>query len=449
MFKHLKPIMCVKINEALVVSSCAGGQVRVWSMETASLIRQISGHQGAVLCLCVDQWHILSGGSDGVVKAWSTNCSFKKCLKSFEHPKEVLTMAFLFLRIITGCMDGRIRIFNFLNGDCLRVIKTNMKQCPVLSLHTHHNTVVVNTRERIQMLQFAEVQWDYSASAHRNICEQFNVSSVNVAQNSDQVIHRRSSSPKRPFLHLKSLSAASLQHSQGSQRDSTRPATWCQAQSHNHNRASVKMQTQGLNRLQTGPSAGHPVSIQKRAIFSRSTTLSPDETSDSKRSTLTQSEKAVKERVRKRGPHHPPTANLILLKAGSSPMSCYSDQARSNMELNARVRDAWGPQTCPSEAHAPYSTLNTQRFTPHSFHNEVRPSYKSSPLQSVFPEDAKTARLFMKRISFPNHLHKDSETSKAISPHVSLDPFKKHRDFQLKTDTQQETFIQEGTQQHW
>uniref|UniRef100_A0A8C1Q1C0 F-box and WD repeat domain containing 10 n=1 Tax=Cyprinus carpio TaxID=7962 RepID=A0A8C1Q1C0_CYPCA len=127
-FKHLKPIMCVKINKTLVISSCAGGQIRIWSMETASLVRQISGHQGAVLCLCINQWHILSGGSDGVVKAWSTNSSFKKCLRIFQHPKEVLTMSFLFLRIITGCMDGKIRIFNFLTGDCLRVIKTNIKQ---------------------------------------------------------------------------------------------------------------------------------------------------------------------------------------------------------------------------------------------------------------------------------------------------------------------------------
>lgn len=38
-FKHLKPIMCVKINKTLVISSCAGGQIRIWSMETASLVR--------------------------------------------------------------------------------------------------------------------------------------------------------------------------------------------------------------------------------------------------------------------------------------------------------------------------------------------------------------------------------------------------------------------------
>jgi len=57
------------------------------TLNTLFLLQQISGHKGAVLCLCFDQWHILSGGSDGEVKAWSTNCSFKKCLRTFQHPK--------------------------------------------------------------------------------------------------------------------------------------------------------------------------------------------------------------------------------------------------------------------------------------------------------------------------------------------------------------------------
>uniref|UniRef100_A0A8C1XBF7 F-box and WD repeat domain containing 10 n=1 Tax=Cyprinus carpio TaxID=7962 RepID=A0A8C1XBF7_CYPCA len=212
-FKHLKPIMCVKINETLVISSCAGGQIRIWSMETASL--QISGHQGAVLCLCINQWHILSGGSDGVVKAWSTNSSFKKCLRIFQHPKEVLTMSFLFLRIITGCMDGKIRIFNFLTGDCLRVIKTNIKQCPVLSLHTHHNTVVVNNRSSVLMLQFAEVHWDYSASAVRNFFEQSHFSPENVLRSAERMPRGSSSRLKSRSHHFKSLSTPSMQRAQG------------------------------------------------------------------------------------------------------------------------------------------------------------------------------------------------------------------------------------------
>uniref|UniRef100_A0A673JVD6 F-box and WD repeat domain containing 10 n=1 Tax=Sinocyclocheilus rhinocerous TaxID=307959 RepID=A0A673JVD6_9TELE len=144
---HFGTINCLDLYEDRLVSGAKDCRVKAClnarcspSLVNSSSLQQISGHQGAVLCLCINQWHILSGGSDGVVKAWSTNSSFKKCLRIFQHPKEVLTMSFLFLRIITGCMDGKIRIFNFLTGDCLRVIKTNMKQCPVLSLHTHHNT---------------------------------------------------------------------------------------------------------------------------------------------------------------------------------------------------------------------------------------------------------------------------------------------------------------------
>ncbi|XP_067285795.1 F-box and WD repeat domain containing protein 10B isoform X2 [Pseudorasbora parva] len=259
-FKHLKPVLCVKINETLVISSCAGGQIRIWSMETASLTRQISGHQGAVLCLCFDQWHILSGGSDGEVKAWSTNSSVKKCLRTFQHPKEVLSMSFLFLRIITGCMDGKIRIFNFLNGDCLRVIRTNMKQCPVLSLHTHHNTVVVNTKGSILMLQFAEVHWDYSVSA---FFARSQIALENVPQRTERKTRGASPSPKSRFHHFKSLSTSSMQHERDAQQESTRAATWSHLLAYRHSRASINLQSECHNRPRSVLSAGRPVSGHK------------------------------------------------------------------------------------------------------------------------------------------------------------------------------------------
>ncbi|KAI7796787.1 putative CMT1A duplicated region transcript 1 protein-like, partial [Triplophysa rosa] len=232
-FKHPKPITCVKIDETVVISSCAGGLVRIWNMESASLIKQINGHQGAVLCLCLDRWHILSGGSDGSVKAWSTNSGFNKCLRTFQHPKEVLTMSFLFLRVITGCMDGNIRIFNFLNGDCLRVIKMNVQQSPILSLHTHHNTVVVITRGTVLMLQFAEVQWDYSASAVNNF-------------------FRRS--------YTSDGGLWSKEKSSYAQPELTRATTWSKLQAHRHRRAFIDLQPELLTKPRSGPSAGSLVS---------------------------------------------------------------------------------------------------------------------------------------------------------------------------------------------
>ncbi|KAG1955203.1 CMT1A duplicated region transcript 1 protein [Pimephales promelas] len=482
-FKHLKPITCVKSNETLVVSSCAGGQIRVWCMETASLIRQISGHQGAVLCLCFDQWHILSGGSDGEVKAWSTNCSFKKCLRTFQHPKEVLTMSFLFLRLITGCMDGKIRIFNFLNGDCLRVIRTNIKQFPVLSLHTHHNTVVVNTRGGILMLQFADVHWDYSASPFFKRCQ---ISFENVPRTAEQTTQGGSPSPKSRFHRFKSLSTPSMQHARDAQQESTRVATWNQLQAHRHSRTSINMQSECLSRPRSVLSASRPVSGYKdfqnrvsRTPNTASTNLDK-KTYGTKHSVLDQSEKAALDRVRKRGPHHPVTPDLVLLRASSSQKSLCSDKARSNMELNARVRDAWGPdlsretsfQTTTkrmSEIHAPFTThsvdLNPQGssmsrqtcLTPHSLPKQSQRSFKVirsgtnkvDPLNMASPEDGKTPqRVFMRRTSMPTNCHEDFKmTKKSSLYHVPLDPFRKHGVFQLRTDTQLDAFIQECTRQ--
>lgn len=203
-------------------------------------------------------------------------------------------------------------------------------------------------------------------------------------------------------------------------------------------------------------------------------------TNDTKRSVLRQSEKAARDRVRKRGPHHPVTPDLILLRAGSYQQSCYSDLARSNMELNARVRDAWGPDSSKepsfqtstkkiSEIHAPFTThsvdLNPQSslqsrqtcLTPHSPPKQSQRSLKVirsgtnkiGLLNMTSPKDGKAPqRLFMRRTSMPTHCHEDFEmTNMTSSYHVPLDPFRDHGAFQLRTDTQLEAFIQECTRQ--
>lgn len=52
-------------------------------------------------------------------------------------------MALLFLRVISACADGKIRIYNFLNGNCLKVIKANGRGDPVLSFFIQGNRWVV------------------------------------------------------------------------------------------------------------------------------------------------------------------------------------------------------------------------------------------------------------------------------------------------------------------
>ncbi|XP_069337984.1 F-box and WD repeat domain containing protein 10B isoform X1 [Eulemur rufifrons] len=161
-FKHKDPILATRINDTYIVSSCERGIVKVWHVAMAQLVKTLSGHQGAVKCLFFDEWHILSGSADGLVMAWSMVGKYERCLMAFKHPKEVLHVSLLFLRVISACADGKIRIYNFLSGNCLKVIKANGRGDPVLSFFIQGNRIMVNTESNILMFQFEPVKWQYA-----------------------------------------------------------------------------------------------------------------------------------------------------------------------------------------------------------------------------------------------------------------------------------------------
>uniref|UniRef100_A0A452TN46 CMT1A duplicated region transcript 1 n=1 Tax=Ursus maritimus TaxID=29073 RepID=A0A452TN46_URSMA len=89
-FKHKDPILATRINDIYIVSSCERGLVKVWHVVTAQLVKTLSGHEGAVKCLCFDQWHLLSGSADGLVMAWSMVGKYERCLMAYKHPKMVI-----------------------------------------------------------------------------------------------------------------------------------------------------------------------------------------------------------------------------------------------------------------------------------------------------------------------------------------------------------------------
>ncbi|XP_027944863.1 CMT1A duplicated region transcript 1 protein isoform X3 [Eumetopias jubatus] len=89
-FKHKDPILATRINDTYIVSSCERGLVKVWHIVMAQLVKTLSGHEGAVKCLCFDQWHLLSGSTDGLVMAWSMVGKYERCLMAYKHPKMVI-----------------------------------------------------------------------------------------------------------------------------------------------------------------------------------------------------------------------------------------------------------------------------------------------------------------------------------------------------------------------
>uniref|UniRef100_A0A2K5S1L5 Uncharacterized protein n=1 Tax=Cebus imitator TaxID=2715852 RepID=A0A2K5S1L5_CEBIM len=161
-FRHKDPILAARINDTYIVSACERGVVKVWHIAMSQLVKTLSGHEGAVKCLFFDQWHLLSGSADGLVMAWSMVGKYERCLMAFKHPREVLHVSLLFLRVISACADGKIRIYNFLDGNCLKVIKANGRGDPVLSFFIRGNRMVVNTESNVLMFQFEHIKWQYA-----------------------------------------------------------------------------------------------------------------------------------------------------------------------------------------------------------------------------------------------------------------------------------------------
>ncbi|KAJ1130568.1 hypothetical protein NDU88_008919 [Pleurodeles waltl] len=369
-FKHKDPISAVKLHNDFIVSGCEKGLVKVWHVPSAQLIKTLSGHKGAIKCLSFDLWHLVSGSADGYVLAWSMMGKHRKQLMSFRHPKEVLCLELLYLRVITGCADGKIRVFNLLSGDCLRVVRVNSKADPVASFCIQGNRIVLNALSSVLIFQFEEVQWDYSIAAERvDVPKEkdkykrapFRVQSYAYVR--AQRMKRVGSSNRKLYLqtdedledgasrlshHARSLSARSMKTAQERQLESQKPASWPQIQSFRRSSAYIDLQPEFYKKPPSAKKPGNGNAECNSRMSTAHLKLKVDSDGDSgcstfrPKSALLLSEEAALKRMQQRGPHNPLSPDHILLTVSTLHHCRGPDQVGSNMEHNAAVRDAWG-----------------------------------------------------------------------------------------------------------
>ncbi|KAM4663268.1 F-box and WD repeat domain containing protein 10B [Discoglossus pictus] len=374
-FKHKNDVLSVKLNEKYVVSGCEKGLVKIWHTESGILIKTLTAHTGPVKCLSFDQWHLLSGSADGYAMVWSMMGNFQKPLMSLRHPREVLCLEFLYLRAITGCADGKIRVFNVLNGDCLRVMRANSRADPVMSLCIRGNRMVINTPTSVLIFQFEEVSWDYSQESERMDVQKERERYKSAPIRSQpypyvraQRMKRVGSSNRKIYQqdeeeyeegksrlshHARSLSARSMKTAQDLHLESLKPATWPDLRNYRRSFAYIDLQPEfykkppSARRAQTpGQSSSRAHSRASSAPEMKTRDDSDDESgygSPGLKSALSQSEEATLKRIKKRGPHTPMSPDQILLKVSTIQNSQQSSVLNSNLENNDRVRDTWGP----------------------------------------------------------------------------------------------------------
>ncbi|KAE8577225.1 hypothetical protein XENTR_v10004490 [Xenopus tropicalis] len=447
-FKHKDPVLCVRIKERYVVSGCEKGLVKLWHMDSATLIKTLTGHSGPIKCLSFDQWHLISGSADGYAIAWSMMGNFQKRLCTFRHPKEVLCMEFLYLRVITGCADGKIRVFNFLNGDCLRVMRANSRADPVMSLCIRDNRMVINTPASIMIFQFEEVSWDYSQASERvdvlkerdkfksaplrvrpysyvraQRMKRVGSSNVKMYQQQEEEVNREGTS--RLSHHARSLSAKSMKRAQDLHQESLKPVTWPELRNFRRSFAYIDLQPEFYKKSpsaswpRTAPRGSpEPISRESTATELKARDDSDAESgygSPGRKSALSVSESATLERIRKRGPHSAMNPDQILLKVGAMNYTQRSDQLAWNGEYNAMVRDAWGPQMSPQEPQKRFSDSQLKERRKDNAVTRLERIESSAEIKTtVTPFELRKLSLKLKE-----SLH-GSETPSSIPPPVLL-----------------------------
>nr|XP_025038204.1 CMT1A duplicated region transcript 1 protein [Pelodiscus sinensis] len=444
--KHKDAICTAKINSLHIVSSCEKGVVKVWHVETCVLIKTLEGHQGPVKCLSFDQWHLVTGSSDGFVLGWSMVGKHKRCLVAFRHPQEVLYLAFLYLRVISGCADGKIRIFNFMTGTCLKVMRANSRGDPVVSFCIVENRMVINALSSVLMFQFEDVEWDYTLEADRAEETQDKEKQKDIRIKMQGYQHDRARRAKRDAASHRKIYQYPTEQADEDQimlsymirRQSARNSGAPPSLHYEFVKTPVRRPSQILQRSM-GCLDIQPDQKKRFALLGRQQTYSSD-SEDSGRTygaatprSLPESDiesgydspahtpsfaeraEAALQGMKKWGPHCPISPDQILLTVSTLQHAYKPDQVSSNMMHNVKIRDAWGPPLRPQERSKKMATskiLKQEKEDPSAQLRYIKSASGSLPMKRIStPFETKRLKLNLK-----NSLHGSAVSSFIPAP---------------------------------
>ncbi|RTG81745.1 F-box and WD-40 domain protein 10 [Schistosoma bovis] len=142
--KHSTPITSVGLRGYICTTGEHSGRINVWRIGNKKpiLIKVLTGHTDVITALRFDNYHLVTSSRDKSVKIWSIIGEFSDCIGTLVHTGEVLCVELIDLRIITGCSDGRIRVWNLLTQHCQRILPGNYRHDPIISIMPLENRYI-------------------------------------------------------------------------------------------------------------------------------------------------------------------------------------------------------------------------------------------------------------------------------------------------------------------
>ena len=105
------------------VSASRDRRMIVWNLRTGTIRRILEGHEKDVLAVAAQGDSIYSAGDDKTLRVWNLDTGAElKVWGPFEDETDTCAIDPQHQRVILGCDDGCIRIFDILNGKLIQII---------------------------------------------------------------------------------------------------------------------------------------------------------------------------------------------------------------------------------------------------------------------------------------------------------------------------------------
>ncbi|ORX39377.1 quinon protein alcohol dehydrogenase-like superfamily [Kockovaella imperatae] len=120
---HASSVMCLQYHTTLtnpsypvLITGSYDQTVKIWNMETGTVVKTLTGHTRAVRALQFDQMLLFTGSMDGTVRMWNWRAG--DCLRVLEaHTDGVVALNYNGYLLATGSADTTIHVWNFRSGN--------------------------------------------------------------------------------------------------------------------------------------------------------------------------------------------------------------------------------------------------------------------------------------------------------------------------------------------
>uniref|UniRef100_A0A8C4TEN2 F-box and WD repeat domain containing 10 n=1 Tax=Erpetoichthys calabaricus TaxID=27687 RepID=A0A8C4TEN2_ERPCA len=342
-------------QRGLVFSGSYDLSIRCWSLANGSCLKIFRGHMGTIHCLDLCGNRLVSGAKDCRVKIWNLETGKSNRKMKFKHQDPIRCVKIDETHVVSACKRGQIKVWHMETATLVKVMDGH--RGAVTCLHFDKWHILSGGEDGYIMSWSTHPKYKKSLMTFRHpkevLCLAFQYLRV-ISGCEDgkirvfsfltgeclRVIRANSrSSPVLSFIadenRLMINTKANILLFQFA------PVAWDYTLKSVRELDSAGFLEEDWLKTDAGMLcliSGHCYSV---LYFFVSAEILPRTPVD--KAPPTRSERLVMQRIKNRGPHHPPTTENILLTINAIHLSQKAEELSANMEINTQVRDAWGP----------------------------------------------------------------------------------------------------------